>query len=531
VIVLLWPLAAFGLESIVRAIRPRDSAVNAVAMAVLALPLWNLFAIYPAIEPLRRPGDGPALRALYPRLPPNSAVVAHNYFIARIFNYLDFSNEYDPDPSPKFIQSDVNQVRAAAAEGRQVFALEEAVGWLQSQGLQFERTPLSQQPFDRWIDRHLDGTTIAAASAGMILPAAWLPANDNHSIRGSTRPANFAVWTWTKGDGNARIEQEDSPVSIAQELGGRPLAITSSDEGPLIKWGDDVLAATDRGMVAVVINPSGRVVARWHFSDEHEPGADAPPIAFVLRGDSPCAVLRTGQAVDVSHIVSEGGWYATIDGRQIPAAISIAGGGAAADWRHLLVNGRGKADVDAEHSRLLLDGAPGTRAVFQLSLPANQPPVHATLESSDHAVRVCKIPVPALRPTGALETGPASDAHFGVGWHSAEDAGTQHFRWSRRTSTLRWRMDSPSPMRFLLPLRAAHAEGATIRAAINGVDVGTCVLPKGSWSECRLGAAADQTRSGINELTLTSDTLAPGREGDRRELAFVMQSGRVRGGR
>ena len=528
VVVLLWVLVAYGLEAIVRAIRQRDGAVHAVAAVALALPIWNLFAIYPAIAPLRRPGEGPALRAMYGRLPPNSAVVAHNYFIARIFNYLDFSNEYEPDPSPKFLLNDVNAVKAAAAEGRQVFALEEAVPWLSSQGLRFEPTSLSRQQFEQWIERQPDGIRIAAAAAGMFIPAEWLPKNHDQTVLSSSRPGNFAAWTWAKGDELARVETGDSAVSITEGA----LVITSSDDGPQIRWGDDVLASSDRGMVAVALSPYGRarVVARWHFGAGEQPGADVSPIAFVYRGETPCAVLRTGQAVDVSHIVNEGGWYATIDGRPIPAEITISGGGAPGDWRHQLFNGRGKAAIDLTRSRLLLDGAPGTRAVFQLSLAPNQSSVLATLESSDHAIRVCQIPVPHLPATGTIETGPASDPHFGMGWHSGEDAGTQHFRWSRRTSTMRWRMGSPSAMRFILPLRAAHADGATIRVAINGEDVGTCSLPKGAWTECRINADASQTRSGINELLLTSDTIASGREGDPRELAFVMQTGRVRVG-
>src|SRR5688572_212199 len=90
VIVLLWTLAAYGLEAIVRAIRPSERAVNAAAALALIVPLWNLISVYPALAPVLNPGDTPALRALYPRLPPKSAVVAHNYFIARLFNYLDF---------------------------------------------------------------------------------------------------------------------------------------------------------------------------------------------------------------------------------------------------------------------------------------------------------------------------------------------------------------------------------------------------------------------------------------------------------
>jgi hypothetical protein len=529
VIVLLWPLAAFALESIVRAVRNDGRLVNGVAAAALALPVWNLFAIYPAIEPLRRPGDGPALRAMYSRLPPDSAVVAHNYFIARIFNYLDFSNEYDPDPSPRFLSSDVNQVREAVAEGREVFALEEAVPWLRSQGFLFEPTTLSQQPFEQWLERQPDGTITAVAASSMILPGGWLPEDDDRALR-SARPANFAVWTWAKGNGRARIQQSNTGAAIEEAVGGRPLQITAGDDGPLIKWGDDVLAASDRGMVAAVINPAGRVVARWHFTDDQLPGAAAAPVAFVLRGETPCAVLRTGQPVDVSPIVNEGGWYATIDGRQVPAEITIAGGGSPADWRHQLMNGRGKAAIDHDRARLLLDGAPGTRAAFLWSLPPNQTGVTATLETGNHAVKVCQMQVPSLRPGGAFDAGPASDAHFGVGWHSAEDAGAQRFRWSRRSSTLHWRLASPSAMRFILPLRAASPDGATLRASINGAEVGTCALPKGVWTECRLTIAAAHTRSGINALTLSSDTIAPARDGDPRELAFELQAARVRTG-
>ena len=531
VIVLLWPLAAYALEAAMRAMRLGDRTVQMVAVAALALPIWNLFAIYPAIEPLRRPGDGPGMRALYARLPPQSAVVAHNYFIARIFNYLDFSDEYKPDPSPQFVGSDVDQIKAAAADGRKVFALEEAVPWLLSQGLQFEPTTLSQQPFAQWIELFPDGTITAVAMAGMVIPAGWLPDAQDRALRTARRPPNFAAWTWAKGSDAARIEQGDAGVALAEDVAGRLLRMASDDDGTSIIWGDDVLAAGDQGMVVAVITPSGRVAARWHFSVDQQPGAAASPVAFVLRAEHPCTVLRTGQASEVSSIVSEGGWYATIDGRQAPAEIFIDGGGTPSDWRHQLMNGRGKAMIDPDRSRLLLDGAPGTRAAFQWSLPPNQPDLRATLETSGHAVKVCKVSVPSLPATGALDVGSRADAHFGVGWHAAEDAGAQRFRWSRRSSALRWRMEAPASIRFLLPLRAAHPDGATLRASINGADAGTCVLPKGVWTECRLNVEAAHTHAGINELTLTSDSIAPDREGDPRELAFELQPARVRGGR
>src|SRR5688572_18430849 len=233
VIVLLWALAAYGLQSVVQLTSQSLSRrslgegwINAVAAAALLLPIWNLYAIYPAIEPLRRPGDGPGLRAMYGHLPPNSAVVAHNYFIARIFNYLDFSDEYDPDPSPEFLFNDAVQVKAAGAEGRHVYALEEAVPWLTAQGLQFEPTGLSRQSFETWIDEQPNGTLIVAAAAGRLLPVEWLPLDLRAT---AARRANFAVLKWTIGDAPQIGQRDDRVVMETPAPDRRALAIVADD--------------------------------------------------------------------------------------------------------------------------------------------------------------------------------------------------------------------------------------------------------------------------------------------------------------
>ncbi len=527
VIVLLWALAAYGLETIVRAIRPGDRAVNLVAAAALLLPVWNLFAIYPKLAPVLNPGEGPALRMMYRRLPPNSAVVAHNYFIARILNYLHYSNEYDPDPNPRLLDNDAIRVKAAAAEGRPVFALDAAIPSLTAYGLRFEPTGLSWQPFERWMAEQPAGTNVLMASAGRLLPFEWLPTPARNQ---SGRPANFGAVSWTIRQPDLELEQHDSTVSISRELGGRPLTISANDDGPQVMWGDDVLAAIDRGLVVVVINPSGRVVGRWQFKPNEEPGAQIPPATFILRGEVPCETLRTTQRVDVSRILAEGGWYATVDGRGT-AEITLEGAARPGEWRHRLSNGRGEASVAAATSRLILNAVPGTRSVFRLSVPIPNAAVTATLESSDHAVRVCQAPVTTLPATGALDVGFDYDEHFGSGWHMAEHAGTQQYRWSTRTSSTLWRMEQPADVRLLLRLRAAHANGAAIRASLNGVELSSCTLPPGAWTECRIEAPASATRSGLNDLRLTSDTVAPDRPGDPRELAFVMQGSRVRTGR
>ena len=105
VIVLLWTLAAYGLEAIVRAIRPSDRVVNVGGRRSVAAP---------GVEPGHHLSENRAdprsgrwsrlARASTAACRPNSAVVAHNYFVARILNYLDFSNEYEPDPSPRVLE-------------------------------------------------------------------------------------------------------------------------------------------------------------------------------------------------------------------------------------------------------------------------------------------------------------------------------------------------------------------------------------------------------------------------------------------
>lgn len=540
VVVLLWPLAAFGLQTLATVLSgppsPKRSQgllglrriVPFAGAVAMLLPLWNIYTIHPAIERLRIPGDGPGLRALYSHLPPDSALVAHNYFIARILNYLHYSNEYDPDPNPRLLNNDADAVRGAAAEGRSVFALDAAVPWLTSQGLVFEPSGLSRQPLGSWVQEQPDGTTVMMASAATFAPLGifW----DGHPPFGNAGPTNFTASIWTKGRGEPRIEEGDTALSIRQDLGGRMLDIASDDAGPRMMWGDDVLSAIDRGVAVVVINPQGRVVGRWAFALEQLASAQLSPTSYLLRGEVPCETLRTMQRVDVSKVLGDGGWYATVDGRGM-AEITIEAAPPATEWRQRMTNGRGEASIDTAKSRVILNPAPGTRAVFRLSMPRPRTPVTATLESSDHAVRVCQVPITAWPATGALDVGLDHDERFDSGWHQAEHAGTQQFRWSTTTSTMSWRVEQPADLRLLLRLRAAHMDGTTIRASLNGVELTSCSLPPGAWTDCRLDAPASALRNGLNDLRLSSDTVAPDRPGDPRELAFVMQNGRVRFGK
>ena len=539
VCVQLWPVAAVGLQMLVTLGHPAfakatvgkqanraGTLLTAAGVVAMIVPVTNVISNREKIASLRTPGEGPGVRALYSRLPMRSALVAENYWLARLVNYMHFSNEISPDPNPRVLDSDAVDVRNAVADGLEVYAFEGATRWLTSQGLRFERTPIARQPFDAWLRAQPSGTTVAIAAAGRALPFEWLPPASRSQ---ANRPSNFGVVSWRLGEGEPSVEQNDSSVSVQAAIAGRPLTITSSDDGPRIVWGDDVLAAIDRGLAVAVFDPAGQSIGQWGVGLDETPGVELPPAPYVLKGELPCQVLRPGQPTDVSALLTDGGWWATVEGTG-PASIVMQASEPAATWQHRLSNGRGDASIDSARSRLILDPTRGTRAVFHLSMPPATTAT-ATLEPGDiTAVRVCEAPIPALPTTGSLEVTSENDRWFGAGWHLGERGGSQRFRWSQRVSSLQWRMEQPAPVRLLLHLRPAHANGATVQAAINGTPVASCAIPAGAWTDCRFDLPESALQSGVNQLTLSADTMSSStdRPGDSRELAFAMQASRVR---
>jgi hypothetical protein len=530
VCVQLWPLAAFGWQRLAIASTKNPAAVTAAGVVAVFLPIAHAVELWPRIEALRQPGEGPGVRALYANLPARSAIVAENYWLARLIDYMHFSGEYSPDPNPRVLDSDVAQVRTALADGLEVYAFEGATHWLGAQGFRFEPAALSRQPFETWLAAQPPGTLVVAATAGRPLPSEWLPKARRSP---SGRPANYNALALVTGEAEVTVAEQDSLARIDRRVGaeGRMLSVMASDDGPLITWGDDVIVAVDRGLAAAAFSPEGLLVGQWAFAVDERPSVQLPPTPFVLRGERTCVTLQPGRPTDVAAVLADGGWLATAD-QPGTAAITVRTAAAPATWRHRVSNGRGDAWVDAGNSRALMTGTTGTRAVFALSMPAT-PAATATLEPGEvTSVRVCSAATPRLPATGALDVGPDRDWFFGAGWHLGERAGTQRFRWSAQSSSLVWRMDDAQPVRVLLRVRAAHAHGATLQASIDGRPLAACPLPAGRWADCRIDVPAEVLRAGINRLTVLSDTFSPSadRPGDPRQLAFVMQASRVRVG-
>ncbi|HYB95347.1 MAG TPA: DUF2723 domain-containing protein [Vicinamibacterales bacterium] len=530
VCVQLWPIAAFALHWLVSRFWPSRAALNAAGTVAMILPATHGAGNWQAIATLRQPGEERGVRALYSQLPPRSAIVAENYWLARLINYMHFSGEVNPDPNPRVLDNDPNDVRAARDEGLEIYAFEGATHWLAAQGFRFERTNIARRPFESWFEEQRRGTLVVAAAAGRALPFEWLPA----ATRGQ-RPANYSVFIRAIGEGDASVEQRDDTVVVERPAGdGRMLTIRSSDAGPQVVIGDDVLAAIDRGLIVVALSRDGGVIGRWTFRVDEHPGVELPPAAYVLGEiNRACATLRPGQPVDVAAVLSDGRWLTSLEGFG-KGTIALDTDEPASRWRFWQSHGRGTSTIDAARSHLVFEGYRATRPVFSLQIPPQPSRAVATLQSGEvSAVTVCGGRIPRLPDTGALDVTAAEDGWFGGGWHLGERAGSQRFRWSQRTSSLTWRMDRADRVRMLLRLRPAHPAGARLQAAINGAAATTCVLAPGQWSDCAIELDAAALREGINQLTLTSDTVSAASDhpGDPRELAFVMQASRVRVGR
>ena len=132
-----------------------------------------------------------------------SAIVAENYWLARLVNYMHYSGEIAPDPNPRVLDNDVDDVRKAVADGLEVYAFEGATHWLTAQGLLFEKTSIALQPFEAWLATQPRGTVIAAASAGRPLPIEWLPAISRGQRTRQLRRVRVEGWRHHRDGGAA----------------------------------------------------------------------------------------------------------------------------------------------------------------------------------------------------------------------------------------------------------------------------------------------------------------------------------------
>ena len=541
VVVLLWPLAALGLESVANAassLTRRGATV--VAVAALALPVANVIANEPEIDEYRRVDDVQAYRALFLRLPPHATVIVEDFWTWNVMKYLHFSGEYSPDPDPQLIPKDLDTVRSLVAAKTPVFAFRQSIDWMRAVGLTFKPAAIDGPPIESWLRQLPRGTIVAIAASGRPLPLEWLPPDEHRAIG---RPRAYGTLAWTVGQPAIQLDQNDaaSVAEVSQPAGRPALKLVANPDGASIASGLEPLVIVDSGLTIVTIGPDGQVGRRLRFSPDAPLTLPVDPAVFTFDRETPCLTLAAGTPADVSAIVSGGGWLTTMD-RSGRAAIRVqfASPQRRPIQARLLQQGRAGVSVQsssADGALVVFERASVSRPVFEVVVPEAATGVTATLEPGGilEEMRVCATsPDPLLRShssSGTIDVGPDGNSHFGAGWHDAERAGSQSFRWSERVSTFVFPLESPMSLDLRLLLRAAHADGATIEARIGDQPAGSCTLPPGRWTDCRLRIPAALTRAGVNRLVLTATTAVepgPRKTGDPRQLAFESEGGTVR---
>jgi hypothetical protein len=264
-----------------------------------------------------------------------------------------------------------------------------------------------------------------------------------------------------------------------------------------------------------------------------------PPAVRIMTFDREvaCETLQAGTPADVSRVLEDGGWLATVDRLGASTVDVQFAPSMAPAVRHRVVQGHGRAGMarDARGlTRLVLTRTGWERPVFHLAVGTTQGPVLATLEGGGAVdrLRVCAASPARLRFAGGMVSPIPldADANFGAGWHEAERSGSTRFRWADRVATLLLPIDEAAGVTVTLRLQPASPDGTTVHAAFNDRGAGVCTLTPGRWTDCDFTAPREAVRAGVNRLRLTSTTAVTpvpgGREG--RTLAYSTGGASVR---
>ena len=158
VMVLLWPIAAYGATALSQRLRGRRlvmgvdlaergaSPLTAVRIslgtialiAATAMPIANARGNYAAADQSHKTEDSRLYRALFEQLPPGAAVVSQDYSVDSALQYMMFTGAGDGKDIAR-IGFGSQAVRDAARAKRRVFAFTTAATFLAAEGLRFER--------------------------------------------------------------------------------------------------------------------------------------------------------------------------------------------------------------------------------------------------------------------------------------------------------------------------------------------------------------------------------------------------------
>lgn len=532
VMVVLWPIAAFGVTAVGRTLRaflPTRAIVPAATLVAAAiLPIVNVAANYRGADQHGNTEAARFFRTLFRELPDGAGVVADNYFDDMAIHYMTLTGEggrprgihripFDTDAVRKARTADLNDGRS-----RRVFAFAGGALFLGTEGLHFERTMIPGPTFAEWLDSLPRGTIVVGASAYVPAPIN-LSGPDHSHARPAGRPRTYEVFAlrtrtadaaWRGGDEGASLVVESPALVSAPPFPGR-LVVSADAGGARILLSGVTLATTDAGVALAAFASDGSLLRSETFARDEAIRIPFQQAIYELAGETPCVTLTSDRWEDVSPALTTGNWIAAV-----PAIGSVA-------IETSLPSP--PESVSAQSTQLLGDGSTGTavttsaegepvvrtemtrgsesRAVFRLSFDG--PVAHARARVRPGGVRqaitVCsQHPArPLFRPgsqSGELRTDFESEAYYGAGWGGPERNQAGSFRRPQARSALLLPLERGFEYHVALDL-SAEAE-AQVAAVLDGDPVGLCAV-RGS-SGCELTLRRTAAGSDVSALTLAA---------------------------
>jgi hypothetical protein len=554
-VLVLWLIAACGLERIVRLIGPHRSLAVLAGAASLALPLWLLASNFKASDRSRDVQAAVELDRLFEALPDRSALVSEDFILDRMVAYKLLGEQSAGARRIEQVPRNAAAVRSRLARGLTVYGSRRAARALRHEGLDigFDPLRLIEGRLDGRLARLPDGAIVAVAAPAQFArqfaaargaafgaiggPATLAPVAANVAIVGVRGTSGAAV---------QRVSPLDVDLSLGadQEIGttgahGRAaieLRIGAT-EATIRYAGRDVLR-TDAGIGVAIWTADGRLsqTAVLQPADGFRIPLHSASLPFyIVRGVMSGQTLDAQEWTDLSAAVATGSTmvrvpggatlvvYVVDDGALDPRAfewsdrarVDVAAFGA--DRRETLrarlsEDGVGTLPVEAaervyrmevEASRgrsvsvvLALGGVP-SRAIGRVTRSGVREHASAYAIDTRGLLRVQD------RETELLLTGRDEQAQLiGSGWSGVESDEAGPYRWmTARDARLVLPASHAGARRIRLQVLHTADDGAAIGLRMNGTELSALPLRAG-WHTYEWTVPDGLIREGANEAVV-----------------------------
>lgn len=522
--VLLWPLAAVGLDALARRVRSIPRAGSAAARLVLAaaalLPITNLSANYRDADQSGQAAQGRFLRSLFSQLPVGSGIVAEDYAADMAWSYYQLTGEAGPDRRISRVGFDAASVRRVAREGHRVFAFANAATFLAAEGLRFRRAPVEGPPLTQWLARLPRGSVVVGAMAKAPFPAD-LSAIGHADARPPGRLRSFEAFAVVAGRRGSAWRREEDEVSFgvnAESLAAPApafagaLVVSSGAGGARVDLAGRTVAYVESGVALAVFAPDGTLVRALEIPEGQAQGVQYAEAVYELAGESRCAALTTDTWTDVGGALASGSWVTTMPvvGSVVIESVVPGAGDVRARSAVLLGDGGMQTtiahDLDGDILTTELRRPADRRPVFRLALDRPLSGVRARLRAhgAQSSITVCafdavQTPFERGETSAVLRADFESEPYFGAGWGDTVRTPTGPIRYGDDKATLFLPLEQGRAYRLFLDL-AADAP-VSLDVTLHAVHVGVC--DPHAAHPCELSLSRGEIQGGVNTLMLS----------------------------